>query len=185
MRMSQEEKTRSHARIVASASRLFRERGLEGASVADVMQDSGMTHGGFYKHFASKDALVERALEDAFAKFVGGLEGDPAEAAFTTFRRLYLSKDHLAQPGRGCPVAALGVDIARGSTALKAAFGAGVRRMVDAIAGGRKGSPSARRTAALRDFSMLVGAMVIARASDEALAEEILVACDGETRRVH
>lgn len=185
MRMSEEEKIKSHARIVASASRLFRERGLEGASVADVMQDAGLTHGGFYKHFDSKDALAERALESAFAEFVGALEGDRAEEAFAAYRTLYLSRDHLAQPGRGCPVAALGAEIARESTRLKAAFGAGVRRVVDAIAGSRRGSAAARRAAAMREFSMLVGAMVIARASDPALAEEVLAACRGETRRVH
>ena len=185
MRMSQEEKTKSHARIVASASRLFRERGLEGASVADVMNEAGMTHGGFYKHFDSKDALVERALDNAFAEFIAGFEASQAEEAFAAYRALYLSREHLAQPERGCPVAALGAEIGRGSASLKTAFGNGVRRVVDAIAGSRKGSAAARRTAALREFSMLVGAMVIARASDPALADEVLAACRGETHRVN
>ena len=63
MRMSQAEKDKSHARIVASASRLLRERGIDGASVSDVMKDAGLTHGGFYKHFASKDELAETAFE--------------------------------------------------------------------------------------------------------------------------
>ena len=185
MRMSQDEKTRSFARIVASASRLFREQGLEGASVADVMKDAGMTHGGFYKHFDSKDALVERALESAFTEFISGFEARQAEEAFAAYRALYLSREHLQHPGLGCPVAALGAEIARGSAGLKAAFGNGVRRIVDAIAGSRKGSAQARRTAAVREFSMLVGAMVIARASDPALAEEVLTACGGEASRVH
>ena len=185
MRMSQEQKSKSLGRIVASASRLFRERGLEGASVADVMQDAGMTHGGFYKHFDSKDALVERALDDAFSGFVAALREGEAGQAFATYRALYLSREHVAQPGVGCPVAALGAEIARGSGALKAAFGANVRRVIDAITGSRKGAAAARRTAALREFSMLVGAVIIARASDPDLADEVLAACGAETRRVH
>ena len=181
MRMSQEEKELSHARIVASASRLFRERGIEGAGVADVMEDAGMTHGGFYKHFQSKEALLIRALEDAFSEFVDAFQAEGAEKVLPTFKALYLSREHLEQPGVGCPVAALGTEIARGSARLKMTFGAGVRRMIEAIAGTRKRAPAGRRAAALREFSTLVGAMVIARASDPELAAEILSACGGET----
>ncbi len=182
MRVSQEEKDKSTTRIVASAARLFRERGLEGASVSDVMKDAGMTHGGFYKHFDSKDALLKTALESAFAAFTTALQGDDAEEAFAAFRALYLSREHMSHPGFGCPVAALGTELARGSASIKAAFGTGVRRMVDAISRSRKGSAQARRTAAFREFSMLVGAMVIARASDRELADEVLAACGGEPR---
>src|SRR5262249_34851834 len=81
MRMSQDEKDKSHGRIVASASRLLRERGLAGASVDDVMKAAGMTHGGFYKHFDNKEALVEAAMDAAFAEFTDALErGDPQQA---------------------------------------------------------------------------------------------------------
>lgn len=183
MRMSQEEKTRSHTRIVASASQVLREKGLDGASVADVMQHAGMTHGGFYKHFGSKDALVERALEGAFDEFVAALGEGDAGAAFAAYRALYLSREHMAEPARGCPVAALGTEVARGPAALKASFGAGVRRIVDAVARSRRGSAAARRTAALREFSMLVGAMVIARASDPELADQVLAACSEDKGR--
>ncbi len=185
MRMSQEAKMKSQTRIVASASRILREDGLQGASVADVMKHAGMTHGGFYKHFGSKDALIERALDAAFSQFVGMLQKGDAEEAFATYRSLYLSREHMAQRGRGCPVAALGSEIARGPAKLKAAFGAGVRRVIEAIAPSRKGSPSARREAAVREFSMLVGAMVIARASDPELAEMVLASCSKETHHVH
>jgi TetR/AcrR family transcriptional regulator, transcriptional repressor for nem operon len=184
MRMSQEEKERSHARVVASASRLLRERGLEGTSVADVMGAAGMTHGGFYKHFDSKDALVERALDDAFSAFMEVLgTGEPTHIP-ATYRARYLSHEHLAQPGQGCPVAALGTDVARGPDALKAVFGTGIRRVIGAIASARKGTAAARRKAALREFSMLVGAMVIARASDAELADEVLIACSGEASEI-
>ena len=184
MRMSQEEKTKSHARIVTSAARLFRERGLGGASVIDVMTDAGMTHGGFYKHFDNKDALIERALESAFDEFVKNFDANLTESEIAASRARYLSREHMAQPGRGCPVAALGSEIARESNTLKAAFGAGVRRVIKAIAVSRAGSPAARRKAAIREFSMLVGAIVIARSTDSELADQVLAACKEETKNV-
>ena len=145
-------------------------------------KEAGLTHGGFYKHFDSKHALVESAIADAFADFVRMLEEGTALPAAEAFRALYLSEDHRGHPGRGCPVAALGQDVDRGSARLKAAFGAGVRRLVGALAHGRAGSAPAKRSAAIREFSMLVGAMVIARASDDGTAQEVLAACGSERR---
>lgn len=177
MRMSQEEKEKSHARIVASASRLMREHGLEGASVDEVMKAAGMTHGGFYKHFANKQALIEAAIGVAFAGFGERLEhGDP-EGAVAAYRALYLSDEHKNHPGLGCPVASLGPDIGRAPDRIKSAFGAGVRRIVAALARVGKGSAQQREAAAFREASMLVGAMVIARASDPATATAVLAAC--------
>jgi TetR/AcrR family transcriptional repressor of nem operon len=181
MRMSQAEKDKSHARIVASASRLLRERGVGGASVSDVMKEAGLTHGGFYKHFANKDALAESALDSAFATFTATLDGDPSDAA-AAFRVLYLSDGHVRNPGRGCPVPALGPDIGRGSKKLKAAFGRGVDRIVNALAESLHGSADARRAAAFQQFSMLVGAVVIARASDPQTADEVLSAVSAAVR---
>lgn len=175
MRMSQAEKDKSHARIVSSASRLLRERGIDGASVSDVMNDAGMTHGGFYKHFANKDALVESALEAAFATFTSTLTAGSPDAA-AAYRELYLSDKHIRNPGRGCPVAAIGQDVGRSSTQMKAAFGRGVDEMVDALAATMPGPAEGRRAAALAQFSMLVGAVVIARASDPRLAREVVTA---------
>ena len=185
MRVSQEEKTRSHARIVASASRLFRERGLEGASVIDVMRDAGMTHGGFYRHFETKEMLVESAIAAAFADVARALgDGEPADA-FAAYRSRYLSQEHRDNSGIGCPVATLGSEIARAPDQLKAGFGVGVRRIVATIAKSLKGSARARRMAAIREFSMLVGAMVIARGSDPETACEVLSACEGRAHDVH
>ena len=185
MRMSREEKDKSHARIVASASRLFRERGLEGASVGDVMRHAGLTHGGFYKHFESKDALAESAMAAAFSDFTQRLETGDSRDAFASYKALYLSDGHKANPGIGCPVAALGQEVARGAGALKASFGVGVNRVVSAIAQSMKGSAASRRSAAIREFSMLVGAIVIARASDDTTANEVLAACREGARDVH
>ena len=181
MRMSREDKDRSHGRIVASAARIFRERGVEGASVNDVMKDAGMTHGGFYKHFGSKDDLLAAALDEAFDEISRLLRPDlPAgEAASVApgFQDYYLSDGHMTWPGRGCPIAAVGGDVARGPTALKARFGAGVGRIVGLLARGLPGSEAARRARATRQLAMMAGAIMIARASDPDTAREVLSAC--------
>ena len=177
MRMSQEEKEKSHGRIVTSASRLLRERGLAGASVEDVMKDAGMSHGGFYKHFDSKEALVEAAMAAAFAEITNALErGDP-QRAVAAYRARYLSDGHKSNPGMGCPVAAIGQEIGRAPNGLKATFSAGVRRTVAALARTMKGSTHVKEAAAFRELSMLVGAIVIARASDPKTARDVLAAC--------
>lgn len=185
MRMSLEEKTRSHARIVASAARLARMHGVEGASVADVMRDAAMTHGGFYKHFASKDAMLEAALDHAFTETAQRLDPDlaPAEAAARSaaFLSFYLSDLHLRTPEHGCPIATLGIDVARGTASLKQRFGAGVRRIIGLLARGTTGSDHTRRARATRDLALMVGAAIIARASDPETAALVLAACRVKT----
>ena len=180
MRASQEEKGRSRARIVASAARLVRQRGVEGASVGDVMRDAGLTHGGFYKHFGSKEALLAAALDRAFdetaEKLGPGLPADEAAAVSAGFQDFYLSDGHVASPSVGCPVAALSGDVARGAAALKASFGAGVRRVVALLARGASGSERARRARATRQLAMMAGAVMIARASDPDTAREVRAA---------
>ncbi len=180
-RVSREEKDRSRSRIVTSAARLFRERGIEGASVNDVMKDAALTHGGFYRHFANKDALVDGALDAAFREIVAPLEADlgkqPPETVGRRFRAFYLSDDHLANPGIGCPAAALSTDIARAPDATKRRFTAGLRAMLSALAATKPGDDAARQAAAARELAMMVGAVVIARASDPALATTMLNAC--------
>jgi TetR/AcrR family transcriptional repressor of nem operon len=184
MRMSQADKERSHERIVASAARLFRERGLAGTSVGDVMTEAGMTHGGFYKHFESKDALVASAIEAAFAGFITALEAGDAQDAYARYRALYLSEDHRTHPQIGCPVATLAQDISRSSEDLRDSFGSSVRRLLDAIAKNMRGPMTTKRSAAIREFSMMVGAIVIARASDNQTAAEVLAACRGSNHNV-
>ena len=184
MRMSQEEKEKSRVRIVSSASRLIRERGLEGASVGDIMQAAGMTHGGFYKHFERKEALVEAAMDAAFAQFLKVLQEGEPEDAVSAYCALYLSEDHKNHPGLGCPVAAVGPDVGRTPESLKATFGAGVKRIVAALARVMKRSAKAKEAAAFREFSMLVGAMVIARASDDETSRAVLNACRRSPGRV-
>lgn len=180
MRVSNEEKTRSRARILDSAARRLRVHGPEGASVADVMRDAGLTHGGFYRHFATKDELLAAALDTAFASFAGPLgeqvaKGDP-KAAVAAFRDLYLSPYHVAHPEAGCPVAAAGSDLGRAAPGVKRAFGDGIDRIVALLAEAESGPPAERRQRALQRFALMVGAVVIARASDPDHATEALAA---------
>ena len=181
MRASKEEKDRSHARIVESASRLVRERGIDSTSVADVMGDAGMTHGGFYRHFDTKEALLAAALESAFDQILSLLETQPGDAmpraSVPEYQAHYLSKAHVDAPGIGCPLASLGADVARGSEALKCVFGAGVARTITTLAKDTSGSKAERRAIAARELALMVGAVTIARAADAATARIVLDAC--------
>jgi TetR/AcrR family transcriptional repressor of nem operon len=186
MRVSREEMARSHQKIVESASRLLRERGLDGAGVSEVMSDAGLTHGGFYRHFETKDALLSAALEAAFGEFSGhfekALEERSASTALAGFRARYLSAGHVASPGVGCPAAAVAGEVARSPDGLKATFGAGVNRMLAALARCMGGSEQARFDQAARELATLVGAVTLARASDKETAGEILRACRAARR---
>lgn len=184
MRVSQQEKARSHDRIVASAARLVRERGVEGTSVNDVMRDAELTHGGFYRHFSGKDdllaAALERSFEEIFAIVDGELEaGRDLADVMADYQTFYLSDEHAALPGSGCPVAAVGGDFARAPAALKEQFGAGVRRIVERLSAVMKGPAGARKARATRQFAMMAGAIMIARASDPETARAVLAACRG------
>ncbi len=180
-RTSRQEKDQSRSRILRSAARLLRERGIDGASVGEVMKDAGLTHGGFYRHFASKDAMVDGALKSAFQEIVAPLETDlaeqPPESVGRRFRDFYLSDMHLRREGRGCPAAALAGEIARAPRSNKLSFTAGVRSMLAALARTKTGDDRSREAAAARELAMLVGAVAIARASEPELAELVLSAC--------
>lgn len=184
MRVSREEMDKSHARIVEGASRLLRERGVESTSVADVMSEAGLTHGGFYRHFPDKEALLAAATDKAFDDMAAALDARFAkygrEGAVADYHADYLSNMHVDQPGKGCPIAALGGDVSRASASLKSAFGGGVRKIIAKLAEGGRGSAEARRSKAARRLAMLVGAVVIARASDAETARQVLEACQSD-----
>jgi TetR/AcrR family transcriptional repressor of nem operon len=181
MRVSQQEKQQSRRRIVENAARLVRERGIERAGVADVMTQAGLTHGGFYRHFESKDALMQAALQEAFGQVLSRIrsstENRQAGKALASFRAFYLSQAHFDHPGLGCPVAALAGEVAREPDALKAAFGGGLEMMAAALGQSMAGTKQQRRAAALRELAMLAGALAIARACDEATSRAVLDAC--------
>jgi TetR/AcrR family transcriptional repressor of nem operon len=184
-RTSRETAAQRREEVVQAASRLFRERGVQGVSVPDLMGEAGLTHGGFYRHFESKDALEAeaygRGLEQT-AELVWSLieqnagDGDAARAALFD---LYLSPRHRDEPGAGCATAALAGDAARkpADNLLRQAVGHGVERMVDILEGLSGADGAAARQEALASFSTLVGALTLARATaGTALSEEILKA---------
>lgn len=181
MRVTQQEMDASHQRIVEGAARLFRERGIRATSVADAMSAAGLTHGGFYRHFESKDDLVVESLRVAFDSFATPLETrqkvEPPEQVAADFKALYLSDEHVANPGVGCPMPALGGELARESAPIKAEFSDGLRRVLDALAQSHHGTELQRQEAAARELAMLVGAVVLARASDHAMGAKLLDAC--------
>jgi TetR/AcrR family transcriptional repressor of nem operon len=181
MRTSRDEKEKTHRRIVDGAARLLRERGLEGTSVADVMNEAGLTHGGFYRHFDGKEALMLAALEAAFDERFAALqqrfdEQAPADAV-AGYRAHYLHEGHVGALGIGCPVPTLGGEVARAPAALKAAYGANIRQMIGLLAQGMAGPPEAREALAAREIAMLAGAIMLARASDPETGALILAAC--------
>lgn len=180
MRQSKAAKAETHQAIVAAAARLFRARGIERTSVADVMQAADKTHGGFYRHFETKEALLERALDEAFA----GMEAVMAEGmaragrdgALRGFAAHYLGPDHVADAANGCPVAALATEIAHAGEGVRHHFGAGVVRQIGLMARALGDPAPDSEARAARAFAMAVGAVMIARASDPDAGERVLSA---------
>ena len=169
-RVSQAEARANRKRVVESASRLFREKGVHDVSVADVMQSVGMTQGGFYKQFASKAALVDEAAAEAFSDMLRRLaamdDGHGGhDAAWSSLVDSYLSPEARDNPGSGCPAAGFAGDFAR-DPERRDTYAAGVRDMAGWIAPGETG---------LAALSTLVGALLLARATaGSPLSEEIL-----------
>jgi TetR/AcrR family transcriptional repressor of nem operon len=182
MKVSREQAALNHERIVETAGRMFRERGFDGIGVADLMKSAGLTHGGFYGHFESKDDLAaevcERLVTHAAERWNEVAEQGGAKP-LASLQNYYLTARHRDDRATGCIYATLAADVARRDDAkLRRAFAGGVRAMLDVL--GRivpGGTPKARRKAALVKLSTLVGAMILARAVDErALSDEILAA---------
>jgi TetR/AcrR family transcriptional repressor of nem operon len=176
---SQEEKSENHDRIVGIASKRFRENGLEGLSVADLMHEAGLTHGGFYRHFDSRDDLVAEAVGCALAQ--GGeraaaIVNSDHKSAFNVLVDAYLGESHRDDRGGGCAVAALAADVARSNEPARTAYTQQVRRYLDLIlAALKRGEAEATRQQSVLTLSALVGALSLARAvNDEKLSLEIL-----------
>jgi len=181
MRRSREEAARTRRGIVTAASRLFRARGVAEVSVAHVMGAVGLTVGGFYRHFSSKASLVSEAIAQASEETVGRFRDGPASPeggiGFEALLEAYLSDEHRAEVGRGCPVAALCSEIAREDRRTRAAFTAALRRMLALVAEVLPGSGKNARREQLHAAAAAVGALVLARASDDKnLGHEILAA---------
>ena len=180
---SRAEKTKTHKRIVKIASRRLREKGLAGVGIADLMKEAGLTVGGFYKHFDSRDALVAEAVSSAFGGWKGRVDAAASGGPAVSYAKLiddYLNEAHRDDPGTGCAFSALAGEIARSNKRTRALATEQIRNDIQLLAGllpGRDKDKDKRaaRSKAILTFSALVGAMALARAvSDEALSREIL-----------
>jgi TetR/AcrR family transcriptional repressor of nem operon len=171
MRKTKEATAESRQRIIAEASRLYRERGFDGVGVADIMEAAGMTHGGFYRHFPSKEALIAEAMTQAFADRAKALEPRETGAALDLLRayvEAYLSPGHVAHPEIGCPMAAVGSEAVHAGAGVAQAFRSGAESIVGPISKALQGQNINERKTALKLLSTLVGAVVVARASGDA-----------------
>jgi TetR/AcrR family transcriptional repressor of nem operon len=187
MRVSREKAAQNRQRIIDAAGALFRAKGFDGIGVADIMKAADLTHGGFYGHFASKDALVAEATERATAHAAANWSRVVAEAPDKPYAALlehYLSPRHRDDPGQGCAFAALGTEAARGGSAVRKAFAEGLQPLLDILTKALPGfSQTARRRKAVAAMATLVGALTLARAvEDAALSNEILDAARQELR---
>ena len=176
---SQADKAASHERIVSAAAARIRRDGMAAVNVSDLMQEAGLTHGGFYRHFGSRDDLITEAVDVALVHgsrrtdAAARLGGIPALEAIIDG---YLSRVHRDKPETGCAIAALPADISRSGTRTREAYGRQVRRYVDLLADLTPGSePEAKREEAFLILAALVGALSMARAVGESeFGDEIL-----------
>ena len=142
MRRSREEAAETRKRIVKAAAGEFRANGIVATGLADLMKAAGLTHGGFYKHFESKDQLVAEATADAVQELIGRMEAQPTIKAAVA---AYLSAEHRDHPASGCPLSAIGSELARTDARTRDAVTAGFERLVDLLAARSRGK-NARRT---------------------------------------
>jgi TetR/AcrR family transcriptional regulator, transcriptional repressor for nem operon len=184
---SQADKAASHQRIVKAAAARIRRDGIDGVSVPQLMSDAGLTHGGFYRHFSSRDELVAEAVDAALAH--GSRRTDEAAriggvAALTAIIDGYLSQLHRDKPETGCAVAALPTDISRSSTRARHAYSDQVRRYINLLADlALPSDPDTNRDEAHLILAALVGALSMSRAvNDPDLSDEIL---DRTARALH
>lgn len=170
MRKSREEAAETRKRIVKAAASEFRAKGIVATGLADLMKAAGMTHGGFYKHFESKDQLVAEAFADAVEEVIGMLESLPTSQAAVA---AYLSMQHRDNPASGCPFSAIGSEVARTDETTRAAATAGFERLVTLLEGKSKAKDARRR--ALVAAASMIGAVTISRiVNDPKLSAELL-----------
>lgn len=175
MRVSREQVLKNKEAILEAAGRLFRERGFEPVTVADVMKSAGLTHGGFYGYFRSKEDLIAQTMAAVFH----GTE--PPAADLQAFAAQYLSPEHRDNRACGCPVAALSSEAVRQPEGARAEMTEGLRRWIASLSRAAPGDDEkSKRRAAIGSWAAMVGALIMARMSDDpALSDEIL----GETKK--
>src|SRR5436305_8025708 len=177
MRYTKDHKQATRQRIVEAAGRRFKEDGIEGAGVAAVMSDAGLTNGAFYGHFTSKEDLVANVLADQLRAQRHGFDAQPADrAGLEAFVRSYLSPAHRDQSADGCPSAALLDEIARRPAATRQVFTDELIATMDDIASRLdRTDVNAGRTDALTLFGLMLGTLQLARAlTDRELSDQLL-----------
>ena len=188
MRVTREQAEQNRQRIVEVAARLFRERGIGGIGVADVMKAAGLTHGGFYGQFASKDELAAEAssaaMEQSRAVWLDAAaksRKDPLAAMVSA----YVSTSHRDNPGGGCAVPSIGPEAARGAPETRRAITEGIERNLELLEEAAPGESAVeRRAAAVATLASMVGAIVLSRAvDDEKLSSEVLRAVRAQSTR--
>ena len=172
-------KEATHERIVEAAARAIRRSGYDGTGVADIMKDAGLTHGGFYAHFDSREAMLAEAADRAGAEAVAAsarIAGSASpERALSELVRAYLSKTHVQNVETGCPVAALGSEMPRQAPEVRRAATRRIKEMVDLVARQSPdwGQPDAHERA-LVTVATMVGALILSRAVDDARFSDAL-----------
>jgi TetR/AcrR family transcriptional repressor of nem operon len=178
VRKSREDAARTRRAIVETASRLIRERGIASVSIADVMGALGLTVGGFYRHFDDKETLVSEAIDAASIETIAAMkkasEGTKGPKKFGVIAEGYLSREHFAHPGQGCPVAALASEAWHDTKATRAALQRAVERML-ALLELDKSVKKRDRRRMLSALSTAVGALVLGRVLEGTVTGEELV----------
>ncbi|WP_445143553.1 TetR/AcrR family transcriptional regulator [Dyella sp. Tek66A03] len=180
MRYDKGHKEATRKRIIETAASRFREEGIAAVGVANLMSDIGLTQGGFYNHFESKDDLVREAIalawQGTYERLRKALERSK-HGGIEALIDSYLSAAHRNEVAEGCVAAALSAEIARGPVSLREAFSHGAEQTTELIAGVLPGklTPKQRRGMAMAVMSTLVGTLVMARAvNDQAMSDELL-----------
>lgn len=173
MKVSAEQKAKNRTAILTTAARLLRTKGPDGIGVAEVMDGAGLTHGGFYGYFESKEQLAGVAVAKAMEEAAAYADCLVAQGGFDALLNGYLSVGHLDHVAGGCPIASTVSEIARQPQPVRAAFAAGMKTYLQAASTGQD------RTKAIARLAGMIGALALARAlaaEDRALAEEIMAA---------
>ncbi len=187
MRYSDTHKQETRQKVVKAAARSVRAKGPEGVSVAEVMAEAGLTHGGFYAHFPNKEALVAAAIEEAFgqsARHFGRVTDGLSKAeALATFVDLYVTPEHRAHPERGCPLAGLSSELPRQGPPVREAYERGVQRLVGRIVGWLPDGMADRESLAVSLVAEMAGIVALSRAiADDDEAERMLAAARGRIK---
>jgi TetR/AcrR family transcriptional repressor of nem operon len=179
MRYSDTHKEETRKKVVSAAAAAVRAKGPDGVAVAEVMAQAGLTHGGFYAHFPSKEALVAAAVDEAFRqsreRFMRMTDGLPPAEAFAAFVDFYVTPEHRANPERGCPIAVLSSELPRQGQAVREAYERGVQGLIGRLASWLPGGGQEPRRLAGSLLAEMAGAVSLSRAiADDEDAERLL-----------